>query len=260
MLSGKTALVTGSTSGIGLAMARSLAGEGANIMLNGFGDPAAIEEIRTELAQTHGVTVGYNGADMSRPDDIANLIGSTETEVGPIDILINNAGIQHTARIEEFPPEKWDAILAINLSSAFHTIRLAVPGMRERGWGRIINTASVHGLVASVDKAAYVAAKHGIIGLTKVVGLENAGTGVTCNAICPGWVRTPLIEQQIEALAKKNSMTIEEGAKLLLGVKQPSEQFVMPEQLGASVLYLCSSAAEQMTGTQLTIDGGWTAR
>lgn len=258
-LVGKTALVTGSTSGIGLAMAKALAAEGANIMLNGFGDPAEIESIRAGLAGTHNITVAYDGADMSRADDIARLVETTEATLGPVDILINNAGIQHTDRIEEFPPEKWDAIIAINLSSAFHTMRLVVDGMQQRGWGRIINTASVHGLVASVEKAAYVAAKHGIIGLTKVVGLENAGSGVTCNAICPGWVRTPLIEKQIAALAEKNDLSIEEGAKLLLGAKQPSGQFVMPEHLGATVLYLCSSAADQMTGTSLTIDGGWTA-
>jgi len=260
MLSGKTALVTGSTSGIGLAMANALAAEGANIMLNGFGDPSSIEQIRKEMADKNGIKVAYNGADMSKPDEIAELVAATESELCEVDILINNAGIQHTDRIENFPTAKWDAILAINLSSAFHTIRLVVDGMRQRGWGRIVNTASVHGLVASVEKAAYVSAKHGIIGLTKVVGLENAGTGVTCNAICPGWVRTPLIERQIEALAEKHGTSIDEGAKRLLGAKQPSSQFVLPEQISATVVYLCSPAASQMTATDLTIDGGWTAQ
>lgn len=260
LLNGKSALVTGSTSGIGLAIAKALATEGANVMLNGLGDPVAVEQTRAGLAAETGVNVDFNGADLSRPDDIAGLIDAATAAHGPIDILINNAGIQHTDRIEDFPPEKWNAILAVNLSAVFHATRLVVAGMRERGWGRIINTASAHGLVASVDKAGYVAAKHGVIGLTKVVGLENAGTGVTCNAICPGWVRTPLVEAQIEVLAKKSGITIDEAANLLLGGKQPSAQFVQPEQIGASVIFVCSPAADQMTGASLSIDGGWTAQ
>ena len=260
LLTGKSALVTGSTSGIGLAMAKALAAEGASVMLNGFGDPAAIEQTRAEIATQTGADIAYNGADLSRPDEIAELVDATVATQGPIDVLINNAGIQHTDRIEDFPPQKWDAILAINLSAVFHATRLVVAGMRQRGWGRVIKTASAHGLVASVEKAGYVAAKHGVIGLTKVVGLENAGTGVTCNAICPGWVRTPLVEAQIEALAEKHGISVEEAAKMLLGNKQPSAQFVLPEQVGAAAVFVCSPAADQMTGTSLSIDGGWIAQ
>jgi len=260
LLTGKSALVTGSTSGIGLAMAQALAAEGADVMLNGFGDPDAIERTRSGLAEETSVSVGYHGADLSRPDEIEELVGAAAAAHGPVDILVNNAGIQHTNRIEDFPVAKWDAILAINLSSAFHTTRLVVAGMRERGWGRIINTASAHGIVASVEKAGYVAAKHGVIGLTKVVGLENAGTGVTCNAISPGWVRTPLVETQIVALAEKHGVSVEEGAKLLLGGKQPSLQFVQPQQVGAAAVFICSPAADQMTGANLSMDGGWIAQ
>ena len=260
MLKGKNALVTGSTSGIGLGIACALAAKGCNIMLNGFGDPGAIERIRCELAEVNGVTVAYSCADMARPDDIAGLVEQTGQLLGGVDILVNNAGIQHTAPVEEFPPERWDAIIAINLSSAFHTINHALPLMRKSGWGRIINTASVHGLVASVNKAAYVTAKHGLVGLTKVVALETAGTGITCNAICPGWVRTELVEPQIVARAKSLGVAIEEGGRSMLAEKQPSRQFVTVEQLGEVVLFLCSPAASQITGVALPVDGGWTAQ
>jgi len=259
-LAGKTAIVTGSTSGIGYAIACALAEAGADIMLNGFGEAGAIEKARAGLAERTGRRVGHHGADMAKPAEIRDLVASAERDLGGVDILVNNAGIQHTARVEDFPDDRWDAIIAINLSSAFHATKAAIAGMRARGWGRVINTASAHGLVASVEKAGYVAAKHGIVGLTKVVALENAGSGVTCNAICPGWVRTPLVEKQIEALADRDGTDIEAAARKLLGAKQPSAQFVTPEQLGQAAVFLCSAAADQMTGTTLTIDGGWTAQ
>ena len=260
MLKGKNALVTGSTSGIGWGIARALAAKGCNIMLNGFGDPGEIERNRSRLAAENGVTVAYSGADMTRPREIASLVEETAKELGSVDILVNNAGIQHTAPVEDFPPERWDAIIAINLSSAFHTIHHALPLMRKSGWGRIINTASVHGLVASVNKAAYVTAKHGLIGLSKVVALETAGSGITCNAICPGWVRTELVEPQIVARAKALGVDIEEGGRNMLAEKQPSRQFVTVEQLGEVVVFLCSPAASQITGVALPVDGGWTAQ
>ena len=259
-LSGKHALVTGSTSGIGLAVARALAAEGAAVMLNGLGDPAAIEAARRAVADDFGVPAEYGEADLSVPAEITALIGAATERLGGIDILVNNAGIQFVSPIEEFPPERWDAILAINLSAAFHTIRLALPQMRKRGWGRIINTASAHGLVASVEKAGYVAAKHGLVGLTKVVALETSGSGITCNAICPGWVRTALVEQQIVARAAAGSSAVEESAARLLGEKQPSGAFVTPEQIGKIVAFLCSDAADQVTGAALAVDGGWTAQ
>jgi 3-hydroxybutyrate dehydrogenase len=240
--------VTGSTSGIGLGIARSLAAQGCNIMLNGFGDADVIERNRAEMVATHGVAVVYCGADLARPAEIATLVETTVKELGGIDVLVNNAGIQHTAPIEEFPPEKWDAIIAVNLSAAFHAMHYAVPHMKRNGWGRIINIASVHGLVASARKAAYVAAKHGLVGLTKVVALETAGMGITCNAICPGWTRTELIEPQIIGRARELGVDIEEGGRNLLAEKQPSRQFV------------CSAAAGQITGSAIPIDGGWTAQ
>lgn len=260
MLKGKSAVVTGSTSGIGLAIARALASQGCNLMLNGFGDPDSIEEIRSRMSADHDVAVAYSSADMSRPDEVAGLIEGAARQLGGVDILVNNAGIQHTSPIEEFPPERWDAIIAINLSSSFHTIRNALPYMRKSGWGRIINTASVHGLVGSVNKAAYVSAKHGLVGLTKVVALETAGSGITCNAICPGWVRTELVEPQIAARAKALGVGIEEGGRDMLAEKQPSRQFVTVEQLGELALFLCSPAANQITGATLPVDGGWTAQ
>ncbi len=260
MLNGKTALVTGSTSGIGLGVARALAGQGADIVLNGFGDAGEIEKLRKGIADQFKVKAIYVPADVSKPAEIEALVKRATSELGRVDILVNNAGIQHVASIHEFPPEKWDAIIAINLSSAFHAIRVALPQMLERNWGRIINIASTHGLVASVQKVAYVAAKHGLVGLTKVVALETAKTGVTCNAICPGWVLTPLVQQQIEARAKAQNIPIEKAKIDLLSEKQPSLEFVTPEQLGAFAVFLCSDAAAQMRGQALPMDGGWTAQ
>jgi 3-hydroxybutyrate dehydrogenase len=259
MLKGKTALVTGSTSGIGLEMARALAAEGANIVVNGFGDPQQIAGVEKEL-QGRGVRTLYNGADMSKPAEIESMIRAAESTFGRIDILVNNAGIQHTAPIEQFPPERWDAIIAINLTSAFHTIRLALPKMRASGWGRILNVASVHGLVASVEKSAYIAAKHGIVGLTKTVALETAPTGVTCNAICPGWVLTPLVQKQVDARAERDHLSQDDAKKSLLMEKQPSHQFVTTTQLAGLAVFLCSPAADQVRGIAWAMDGGWTAQ
>jgi 3-hydroxybutyrate dehydrogenase len=260
MLKGKTAIITGSTSGIGLGVARAFAGVGANLMLNGFGDAEQIEVLRAGLEQEFGVRVAYNGADMSKPEQIHAMVRCAQEQFGAVDILVNNAGIQHTSPIESFPAERWDAILAINLSSAFHTTQAALPGMRANDWGRIINIASVHGLVASVDKAAYVAAKHGLIGLTKVVALETAKTGVTCNAVCPGWVLTPLVQKQIDARAERDGLSEDEAKAALLGEKQPSGEFATPEQIGAICVFLCSPAAVQMRGAALPVDGGWLAQ
>lgn len=260
MLKGKSALITGSTSGIGLGIARALAGQGCNIMLNGLGDPEKIGETRRQLESEFGVAARFNSADMTRPEEIAALVESAAASFGGIDILVNNAGIQYTSPIEEFPPDRWAAIIAINLSSSFYTIHHALPLMRRNAWGRIINIASVHGLVASANKAAYVSAKHGLVGLTKVVALETAGSGITSNAICPGWTRTELIEPQIVARAQALGVDVEAGGRSMLAEKQPSQQFVSIEQLAQLALFLCSSGADQITGTAVPIDGGWTAQ
>lgn len=260
MLNGKVAIVTGSTSGIGLGILKVLAHQGANVVMNGFGDADEIKTIRKSIECEYGVRAIYDGADMSKGRDVRGLIASTADKFGRIDILVNNAGIQFTAPVEEFPTEKWDAILAINLSAAFHGIAAAVPEMKRQGWGRIINVASAHGLVASTHKAAYVAAKHGMVGLTKVVGLETAGTGVTCNAVCPGWVRTPLVEKQIVDIAAQQGIGLKNAERELLAEKQPSMEFVSPAQLGGVVAFLCSDAADQITGTAISVDGGWTAQ
>lgn len=260
MLKGKTALVTGSTSGIGLGIAQALAAQGANILLNGFGE---VESAKTKVAaagQAHGITVDYHDADMSKPADIEAMMDFGAQRFKSIDIVVNNAGIQHVATIETFPISKWDDILAINLSSAFHTTRLALPAMKKANWGRIINVASVHGLVGSAQKSAYVAAKHGIVGLTKVTALENATTGVTCNAICPGWVLTPLVQKQVDAKALDQSISAEEASKQLLGEKEPSQQFTTPQELGALAVFFCSEAANNVRGVAWNMDGGWTAQ
>jgi 3-hydroxybutyrate dehydrogenase len=260
MLKGKTALVTGSTSGIGLAIARALAEDGANVMLNGFGDAAAIEKERALLEKQFGIKARYSPADMSKPAEIAEMVRATEKEFGSLDVLVNNAGIQHVANIEDFPAEKWDAIIAINLSSSFHTIRAALPAMKQRRWGRIINIASAHGLVASGQKAAYVTAKHGLVGLTKVVAIEAANAGVTCNAICPGWVLTPLVAKQIEARAKETGQSFDEAKVALVSEKQPMHEFTTPENIGALAVFLCSKGAATITGSAYSIDGGWVAQ
>jgi 3-hydroxybutyrate dehydrogenase len=260
MLKGKAAVVTGSTSGIGLGIARALAAQGASVTLNGFGEKAEIEELRSGLERLSGAKAAYHPADMTKPREIADLIASTRAEFGSVDILVNNAGIQHVAPIDEFPEEQWDRVLAINLSSSFHSIKAALPGMRKKGWGRIVNLASAHGLVASVHKSAYTAAKHGLVGLTKTVALETAGTGVTCNAICPGWVLTPLVQKQIDAKAKKEGVSGETAKARLVAEKQPSGDFATPEQIGGIAVFLCSDAAAQVTGASLSVDGGWTAQ
>jgi len=256
MLTGKTALVTGSTSGIGLGIAKALATHGANVVLNGFGDvEAAKHEFRDIDAE-----IGYHPADMSKPEQIADMIAYAERMLGRIDILVNNAGIQHVAPVEDFPVERWDAIIAINLSSAFHTTRLALPGMKQRRWGRILNIASVHGLVASVNKSAYIAAKHGLVGFTKSIALEAATQGVTVNAICPGWVLTPLVQKQVDARATADGVDGDEAKRRLLAEKQPSLQFTTPEQLGELAVFLCSPAADNIRGAAFNVDGGWVAQ
>ena len=256
MLKGKTALVTGSTSGIGLGVALCLARQGANVVLNGFGE---FEAAKAQVAAL-GVKVGYHGADMSKPAEIEAMMAYAEKDFGGVDILVNNAGIQHVAPVEDFPVAKWDAIIAINLSSAFHTTRLAIPGMRKKNWGRIINIASAHGLVASAQKSAYVAAKHGIVGFTKSIALETATTGITSNAICPGWVLTPLVQKQIDDRAAREGISVEKAKVELLGEKQPSLQFVTPEQLGELAVFLSSPAADQIRGVAWNVDGGWVAQ
>ena len=260
MLHAKVALVTGSTSGIGRGIATALAEQGADVMLNGFGEATLIGALRTELEERCGVRTGYCAADVSVPADVRRMVAQTSAELGGPDILVNNAGIQATAPFENFPDDRWDAIIAINLSGAFHAIKAAIPGMKERGWGRIVNIASAHGLVASVQKAGYVAAKHGLLGITKVAALELANTGVTCNAICPGWVLTPLVQQQLDARVLRDGTTLEEIERQLLSEKQPIVEFTTPEQVGALTVFLCSDAARTMTGVPISIDGGWTAQ
>lgn len=259
MLSGKTALVTGSTSGIGLAIARKLASKGAKVMLNGMGDAAEIEKLRADLAAEFGVEVAFNGADLTKVEAIEGLIAETTQKLGGPDILVNNAGIQYVSPIEDFPVDKWNAIIALNLSASFHTTRLSFKGMKERGWGRIVNIASAHALVASPFKAAYVAAKHGIAGLTKTVALEGAEHGVTCNAICPGYVLTPLVEKQIPDTAKARGLTEEQVIKDVLLAAQPTKKFVETDDIAELVVFLSSDAAKSITGALQSIDGGWTS-
>ena len=260
MLKDKVAIVTGSTSGIGLGIATGLAKAGCNVMLNGFGDPDEVEKTRAGLAETHGVRVLYSGADMTRPGEIEAMIDQTRAELGGVDIIVNNAGIQHVAPVDEFPVEKWDAIIAINLSSAFHMIRLALPLMKQKGWGRIINLASAHGLVASPYKSAYVSAKHGMLGLTKTVALEVAEQGITCNAICPGYVLTPLVDGQIDDTAKARGIDRDTVIRDVMLVAQPTKRFVTVEELAGLTVFLCDEAGASINGAALPMDGGWTAR
>ena len=260
MLNGKSAVVTGSTSGIGLGIARALAAQGCNVMLNGFGNTSEIKAMREQLEQEFGIKVLYSGADMSRPPEIQTMMSEAEHQMGGVDILLNNAGIQHVAPVDEFPLDKWDQIIAINLSSNFHTIRAALPGMKQRGWGRIINIASAHGLVASPFKSAYVAAKHGVLGLTKTVALETAKLPITCNAICPGYVLTPLVEKQIEDQARAHGIPRAEVIDKVMLERQPSKAFVKIDDVATLTLFLCTDAAASITGTSMSIDGGWVAQ
>jgi len=260
MLKGKSAIVTGSTSGIGLGIARALAQQGADIVLNGLGDQAELDALAARLSAEHGVDVAYSTADASRPGQVRAMVEQCVARFGGVDVVVNNAGVQHTAAVEAFPEEQWDRILAINLSSAFHAIKTALPHMRRRGFGRIVNIASAHGVVASATKAAYVAAKHGLLGLTKVVALETARSPVTCNAICPGWVLTPLVQAQIDAAAIRDGVTPEQAKLKLLAEKQPSLEFATPEQIGATAVFLCSPAADQIRGASISVDGGWVAQ
>mgnify|MGYP002621335808 CR=1 FL=1 len=260
MPAGKTAIITGSTSGIGLAIASSLAAKGADVVLNSFSDSDADREAASKLAKAHGVKAIYVQADMSKPEDCRRLVSDAASRLGTVGILVNNAGIQHVAPTEKFPTERWDAIIAINLSSAFHTIAATLPLMQKSGFGRIVNIASAHGLRASINKSAYVAAKHGVVGLTKVVALENAEAGITCNAVCPGFVLTPLVEKQIDDLMEEKGLDRETVVRDLMLTKQPSRQFATVEQIGDTVSFLCSDAAAQITGTTISVDGGWTAQ
>ncbi|HUF22175.1 MAG TPA: 3-hydroxybutyrate dehydrogenase [Burkholderiales bacterium] len=260
MLKGKTAVITGSTSGIGLGIARAFAAEGANVMLNGFGDAAEIEKLRADIEAQFGVKARFSAADMAQPGEIGSLIETAQRELGGVDILVNNAGIQHVAPVEEFPPEQWDRILAVNLSSAFHTVRAALPLMKASGWGRIINIASAHGLVASPFKSAYIAAKHGLVGLTKTVALETAGKGITCNAICPGYVLTPLVEKQIDDNARVHNIPRDEVIRKVILERQPSKEFVRIEEVAAFAVFLAGDAAASITGAALPVDGGWVAQ
>jgi 3-hydroxybutyrate dehydrogenase len=260
MLAGKVAVVTGSTSGIGMGIARALAQQKVAVMLNGFGEQAAIDKLRKELAEQHGIKVGYSPADMSKPAEIRAMVEAAQREFGAVDILVNNAGIQHVAPVESFPDDRWDAIIAINLSASFHAIKAVLPAMKRRGFGRIINIASAHGLVASGEKIGYVSAKHGLVGLTKVVAIETANSGITCNAICPGWVLTPLVQKQVEAKAKEAGISVEKAKEDLLREKQPMLRFTSPEQIGALAVFLCGEEAATITGAPLSIDGGWIAQ
>lgn len=259
-LSGKTALITGSTSGIGLAIAKGLAAQGAKIMLNGFGDAAEIEKVRADLAAEHGVEVRFNGADLTKADQIEALFKDINDNLGGVDILVNNAGIQFVSPIEDFPPEKWDAIIGLNLTSSFHTTRLAFPGMKAKKWGRIVNIASAHALVASPFKSAYVAAKHGLLGFTKTIALEGATFGITANAICPGYVHTPLVDKQIPDTMKARNMTREQVIKDVILAAQPTGEFVSVEDITALAVFLCSDAGKAINGAPLSIDGGWVAQ
>jgi 3-hydroxybutyrate dehydrogenase len=259
-LRGKVALITGSTSGIGQGIAVALAEAGADVMLNGFGDASRIEDLRAGIAAQHGVRVAYSGADIAKPDQVAAMVAETHAKLGSLDILVNNAGIQFVAPVEDFPNDRWDAIIAINMSGVFHGMKAAIPGMKQRGWGRIINIASAHGLVASPQKVAYVAAKHGVLGMTKVAALELANTGVTVNAICPGWVLTPLVQKQLEDRAQQGGTDIETQKLRFLTEKQAMAQFSTPEQIGAVAVFLCSDAARTITGAPLSVDGGWVAQ
>ena len=259
-LRGHVALVTGSTSGIGLGIARALAEQGADLLLNGFGDAGGIEALRARLADGCGVRVLYSAADIGKPEQAAALVAQAHDRLGSLDILVNNAGVQFTAAMQDFPDEQWDRIIAINLSGAFHTTKAAIPGMRARGWGRVINIASAHGLVGSPHKVAYVAAKHGLVGMTKVAAIELADSGITVNAVCPGWVLTPLVQAQLETRAVDEGTTVEALVPGFLAEKQPMARFTTPEQIGALAVFLCSEAAATLTGASLPIDGGWTAR
>jgi 3-hydroxybutyrate dehydrogenase len=259
-LAGKSAVVTGSTSGIGLAIARAFAGEGANVMLNGLGEAAAIEKLRAGIEREFGVKALYHGADMTRPAEIRDLVSKAQAAFGAVDILVNNAGIQHVAPIDQFPEDRWDAIIAINLSSAFHATKAVLPGMKRRRSGRIVNIASAHGLVASPNKSAYVASKHGIMGFTKAAAIETAEEGIRVNAICPGFVHTPLVQKQIEDRAREAGISEERAAKEIILAPQPTKEFVTVEQIAAAAVFLCSEAAAQINGTSITVDGGWTAR
>jgi 3-hydroxybutyrate dehydrogenase len=260
MLQGKMAIVTGSTSGIGLAIATALAAEGCDVMLNGFGDSGEIGKLRQRLADEHRVSVGYSPADMSKPAEIRAMVAAATSDLGGVDILVNNAGIQHVAEVVDFPEERWDAVIAINLSAAFHASKAALPHMIAKGWGRIINIASAHGLVASGEKAAYVTAKHGLVGMTKVIAIETANQGITCNAICPGWVLTPLVQKQIEARAAAQGIPYQQAHDDLLREKQPMLQYTTPEKIAGLAVFLCGEAASTMTGAALSIDGGWVAQ
>lgn len=260
MLDGKIAVVTGSTSGIGLGIARALAGAGASVTLNGFGNAFEIEQLRAGIAAEFGVSVAFSEGDMSRPDQVRGLVRQAIERFGGVDILVNNVGIQHTAPLDEFPDSKWDAVLAVNLSAVFHATKAALPQMRQRNWGRIVNIASTHGLVGSVHKAAYVAAKHGVLGLTKVAALETATTGITCNAVCPGWVLTPQVQTQIDEIAARNGIPVRVATARLVEEKQPSGEFATADQIGALVVFLCSESAAQIRGACLPVDGAWVAQ